>query len=544
MKRYIAILTMVLAVAACKKQAPFEAPTGAGEILTAHIGGPASRVEFNSSTGKFAWGDPDEIALHTDAGAYQTVTVSASGVVTFLAADGVARDGYAFYPANVASGTAAAPVVALPASYDIDADGMGDWYPTPMIAVNDPTSDDLWFYHVGGALRLTLNSVPAGTKAIVVNMGKGITGDFTVSDPDTETPTIAPGASADELTFNLSSALEEDADGLVLNIPLPTGTYPALIVKVVDADNRASEPVGNYKDWTFPRARARQVIFDLATSYVYEPHPFSVSSVRTVTFAPGNLQYVNGWQFAAHQYDVIGYVNDSETDMLSWNKDARYEFTDWTAEAEAANLGSGWRTLSHNEMRYLLGEFEYLTDGLSGDTVIVGPITNYGRNGGNPHALRAYATIYTANAAIEGLLLLPDDWAGAPAGCREVVCGRWEPSATAALDNTYNAGGTQGTSGDWAKMEAAGAVFLPAAGLYTEGNYIPGFGAYWTATYSGSGTEVETFFFGEGAYGYTHVSWTNACAVRLVKNLVSGTLENLGGETGGAGEYGHGTLFN
>ena len=540
MKRYIAILTMVLAMAACKKQGPFEGPTGAGEILTAHIGGPASRVEFNPSTGKFAWSDPDSIALHTDAGTFEKVKVSASGVFTFLPAEGATRDGYAFYPDNVASGTAAAPAVALPASYDITADGMGDWYPTPMIAVNDPTSDDLWFYHVGGALRLTLNSVPAGTQTIAVCFGKGITGTFDVADPSTDTPIITPGATADEVSFVLESALEEDAADLVVNIPLPAGTYPKILISALDENDAVLASGGSYKDWVFPRARGRQITFDLATSQITEPHPFSVSSVRTVTFAPGNLQYVDGWQFAEHQYDYIGYVSDTETDMLSWPYAGDGEFTDWTAEA--AGLGEGWRTLSRNEVRYLLGEFEYLTDGVSGDSVIVGPITNYGRNGGNPHVLRAYATIYTADAAIEGLLLLPDDWTGAPEGCREVVCGRWKPGATAALDNTYNAGGTQGTSGDWAKMEAAGAVFLPAAGLYAEGNYMPGVGAYWTATYSGSGTEVETFFFGEGTYGFTHVSWSNACAVRLVKNLVSGTLENLGGEVGGAGEYGHGTL--
>ena len=57
MKRYIAILTMVLAVAACKKQGPFEAPTGIGETLTAHIGGPESKVSFDASTGKFAWSE-------------------------------------------------------------------------------------------------------------------------------------------------------------------------------------------------------------------------------------------------------------------------------------------------------------------------------------------------------------------------------------------------------------------------------------------------------------------------------------------------------
>ena len=94
MKRYIAILTMlVLAAVACKKQEPFEGPVG--ETLTAHLGGPESKVEFNPSSGKFAWSDPDEIAVHSTAGAYKTVQVTAAGVFTFAPVGGEVRDGYA-----------------------------------------------------------------------------------------------------------------------------------------------------------------------------------------------------------------------------------------------------------------------------------------------------------------------------------------------------------------------------------------------------------------------------------------------------------------
>ena len=520
MKRYFAILTMmVLAVAACQKQGPVEGPVNGGEVITAHIGGPDSKVEFDPSSGAFSWNTPDYIAIHTTEGEFKKVEVNSSGVFTFYPNEGEERDGYAFYPDNVAAGTVDAPSVTLPASYDLDELVTGNRYPTPMIAVNNPDDADLWFYHLGGALRLTLDGVPEGTTTLSISMGKGITGTFAVADPNSNTPSIAPAATADEVSFTLASALEEDTDGLVINIPLPAGAYPKIFVAAKDEHDAVLASIGSYKDWTFPRTRARKVTINLQTSLVSEPHPFSVSPSRTVSFSPGNLQYVGGsYKFADAQYEFIGYQDDNNCDLLPWRTTAPDSeiFADWTDV-----ISGGWSTLSTDEFRYLLGDFEYLLDNVANEYVVVAPVTNFGRNGGNPHALRAFATIYTADAAIEGLLILPDDWTTAPEGCREVVCGRWEASEDAVLDNTYNAGGTAGSSGDWDKMEAAGAVFLPLAGCYANGSVMPGFGVYWSATHADDqSSEVITWFFNDGLHFTTHVNRSDyGCSVRLVKDF-------------------------
>ena len=264
MKKYFAILTMmVLAVAACKKQDPVEKPIKGGEVITAHIGGPDSKVEFDPSSGQFSWNTPDGISIHTSEGGYKSVEVNSTGVFTFYPNEGEVRDGFAFYPASAAGGTVDTPVVVLPSSYDIDAEGMGNWYPTPMIAVNDPDDPDLWFYHVGGSLRLTLNNVPAGTAKIVIGMGKGITGNFSVYADSSMKPMIKAGDSADELTFNLSEALSAEADGLILNIPLPTGTYPGVDVAAKSAADATLASGSISEELTFPRTRGRQRTLDL-----------------------------------------------------------------------------------------------------------------------------------------------------------------------------------------------------------------------------------------------------------------------------------------
>ena len=569
MKRYIAILTMILAVAACKKQGPFEAPTGIGETLIAHIGGPESKVSFDASTGKFAWSAPtDEIALHTSAGAYQNVTVQPSGVFTFLPEGSETRDGFAFYPAGVADGTAAAPVVTLPASYDIDAEGMGDWYPTPMIAVNDPADDDLWFYHVGAALHLTLNSVPAGTKKIAVNFGKGVTGTFDVADPSTATPWIAPAAAADEVSFVLDAALSDAADGLVINIPVPAGNYPKIQILAKDASDALLASGGSYKDWTFPRGRGRQLSYDFDLNIVGS-NEFSVSPVKTVEFAAGNLWNISGtWQFAPAQYARLGVYSPDEWELfgLSTDKNNNFGMSKSTDPSEYASEGSefvdwgeavgdGWRTLQGREWAYMLGRFESLYQhdpNAVNEDVIVAPITNYGRNGGNPHALRGYATIYTATEAIEGFVILPDEWA-TPAGCRPFVGGRWQRSADAYLDNTYNAGGTAGTSGDWARMEAAGAVFLPACG-FRIGEDLPfvdapiKYNGYWSSSFNEEDEYMTLCVFvsnDDDFYGFSPLAGVYSyygSAVRLVRDVIVGTLDNMIGEVGDAGRYGQGTL--
>ena len=264
MKRYFAILTLVLSVAACNKQelSKEQAPA-AGEVITAHIGGPDSKVEFDPSSGEFSWSNQDHIAIHTTEGSYKTAEVNSLGLLSFIPDEGEARNGYAVYPAAAASGTAEVPTVTLPSSYDLEAEATGNRYPTPMIAVNDPDDADLWFYHLGAAFHITLNDVPAGTKTIVVNMGTGITGTFAISDLGSKKPFISAGDTPDEVSFVLADALSEAADGLIVNVPLPIGTYPQVAVSAKSESDAVLAGAESVKEWFFPRGRGRKLELNL-----------------------------------------------------------------------------------------------------------------------------------------------------------------------------------------------------------------------------------------------------------------------------------------
>ena len=193
-------------------------------------------------------------------------------------------------------------------------------------------------------------------------------------------------------------------------------------------------------------------------AFGYNPYVFSVSSGTQVIFSPGNLQLIaaNTWQFAAHQWDYFGTSQyDNHRDLFGWgavnetNSDFNsYTWHEWGEIPELISaLGSGWRTLTKDEWLYLL----------------------------NSRATTTRFCKAKVNSK-NGLVLFPDSYSH-PAGVTAVSNAN---NGTA----PYNSNSWSGQ--DWAKMEAAGAVFLPAAGdRSTDGNYvidIDNGGNYWSST--------------------------------------------------------------
>ena len=256
------------------------------------------------------------------------------------------------------------------------------------------------------------------------------------------------------------------------------------------------------------------------------PGLFSVSATKQVHFSQGNLQYqasTNTWRFAEHQYDYVGTQtadycgfyggnvsgsdnrNISSTyngwiDLFGWGtgsnpilSNSNHEdygvFVDWGCNpiSNAGNIANRWRTLTKSEWYYL---FNSRTDALS--KCGTGNINGVG-----------------------GLIILPDSWT-LPSEC----------SFNSGFSTFYD--GSDGpywphnsyTLAQWAQMEAAGAVFLPAAG-YREGRnvFLVGFeGVYWSSTpIDEDGHAIGMEFF---TYNYVFYwrSPTVGFSVRLVQD--------------------------
>lgn len=203
-----------------------------------------------------------------------------------------------------------------------------------------------------------------------------------------------------------------------------------------------------------------------------------------VHFSQGNLQAVGTttslpasgwtWSFATNQYDYIddaaantsingnGTVSEDGTvDLFGWSTAATYYginnstnngdysdgFVDW-----GGTIGNSWRTLTSDEWMYLF-------NGRSA----IGVETRFAK---------AYLL-----GSFHGVILFPDNYThpegvAAPTGVNVTGNTSWNA-------NQYNAD-------DWGKMEAAGCVFLPAAG-YRNGSSVSYFGSngfYWSSSHS------------------------------------------------------------
>ena len=217
---------------------------------------------------------------------------------------------------------------------------------------------------------------------------------------------------------------------------------------------------------------------------------FSVSEDKKITFSKGNLQYTQStdtWSFASTQYELLGTENviggtvssssshgdikdgnalADKIDLFGWsgnygiakfgvststNNGSYYDaFVDWGTNTIDNDAPDTWRTLTIGEWDYLLEERHPEDD--------------------------IYAKLYgiAQVAGVNGLILLPDNWI-----CPEGIT--FNSGFELDYDTEYYAAHQCFTIEQWSKMENAGAVFLPAAGVRegTKVYAVQSAGGYW-----------------------------------------------------------------
>ncbi len=235
----------------------------------------------------------------------------------------------------------------------------------------------------------------------------------------------------------------------------------------------------------------------------YVPKAFSVSSVRKVVFARGNLQYQassDTWRFANYQYEHIGDANKniSKTyagwiDLFGWGTGnnptltsddiSNYQtFVDWGINRIDGDTPNTWRTLSADEWRYIL-ETRVNASNLCGIAYI----------NGEP-----------------GVVLLPDDWVQ-PQDVTFMPGGG--ALASYKCPNWYS-------TRQWQKIESAGAVFFPlTCGRIVTQITSANYGYYWSSSIG-----QESYALGVTSIGSVFVEFNGATrsygfSVRLVKDL-------------------------
>ena len=288
---------------------------------------------------------------------------------------------------------------------------------------------------------------------------------------------------------------------------------------------------------------------------------FSVGSNKQVYFSKGNLQATtdNGWanwtfSFMEHQYSMVetlnqnvgvDYNSQNVVSLFGWGTsgyehgatcyqpnctniypqnyyaygDAQKSLFDESGKADwgynaISNGGntenSGWRTLTNKEWVWLLGPTYTNSSPTPGTNCRTSSTIS-----GTPNARFAKANLF---GTTHGLIIFPDNYThpegvDAPTGINMTDSTSWNA-------NTY-------TSADWAKMEAAGAVFLPAAGrrptndgssthAYTV-KYVGNTGCYWSSTDSTNDAQQVLFGYGNHFIVDGSAYRSDGHSVRLVK---------------------------
>ena len=265
-----------------------------------------------------------------------------------------------------------------------------------------------------------------------------------------------------------------------------------------------------------------------------------------VVFSRGNLQHVNSnnpssgdWKFADRQYDFFGQRN---LDRSGYNLSTTVDLFCWSESEEGGNY-FGMYTYDPDDAHWQGASTTYFKDWgdykvISGDPVGTWFTLSadqwyylfHSRVNGRGDQLRGKATITqvkghsaqlyegesdwsTPRTSIDGFILLPDDWTSddVPSGL----------SFSSTGNNEY-------TASEWARMEAAGAMFLPAAGWGSsyhdedndpdEGNDIYNTyqdGQYWSSTRHGQNSSSASAL----SY-YVHFNYSTADWYLLTSSLI------------------------
>ena len=328
-------------------------------------------------------------------------------------------------------------------------------------------SESIKFKNGGGILRLTVKGTAKVTsiKVSAAELSKAI-------------------------TLNCGDGVELDnTDGTVFHIAMPAGSYSKTSIQFKTTSG--SICTKTLKSSTLDIKCSEITTASFSTSFITTgsaealPGMFSVGKNRHIQFSQGNLVCdISGetpkWGVYENQYGYAAAYSSTLISLFTWGYDSDWSIlASGTTNPTNKNLGGNnylpkekdwgsqigdgktWRTLTMEEWKYL---FETRTNAKD----------KYG-----------YATV----GGVYGLIILPDIFTDP---LKNGGSGAFAPVATTGYDaNVYT------TGGNWEAMEAAGAVFLPAAG-YRDGislSYVGDYGFYWSASYdTNNGPYGLTFY--------------------------------------------------
>ena len=536
--RYIfAVLLCGLAIiSGCQKDEMENIPEGALMISSeSYASSDGSKTSVSDAS--VQWENSDEVKLN---GETKTVTVSdGKAYVTDFTIPSTPF--YGNYPANLTVGTPNIDItnVTVPASYNSTYSGSRQVLHLPMVAKAEGNAKAIRFRHITAAVKVVvknttgvdvvLDSVVVSSRGVQLSGTRSVTiGVGSASVAAQASGDVAAADTSVRVVFTNSPVIQMGGSDIKeVQVPILPIAAGNLTIKVythvpgmVEADNQFvfSHRASNNALERNVMMTARINLKSSGTGMVIVPKGlFSVSSTKKVYFSQGNLfasvsnGIITDYKFADNQYSTaesssvsnnyVGYTGN--VGLFGWGNNSNnlntsttpgdYASTDLTGSTDWGSLSisgthTGWRTLTSLEWSYLLN-----------------PNGNSGRSDNIRYAM---ANIHSTN----GLILFPDGFNPTTMG---VTISNENPQATTSSQVEY----TPYSDDNWAKMEAAGAIFLPAAGIRngTSVSVVAAQGNYWSATCSSNNQAHRLLFSGSDFAPYNAHSRYLGCSVRLVK---------------------------
>ena len=516
------------------------------------------------------WADGDEVRIND-----QTATVSVTtGNASVHLGSGVDAPFYGVYPAGIyGSNSGASYTLNLPATYTYETDGTYQKLASPMVGYTD-NSTSMTFKHLTAAVTVQIKN-DFGIDVTVTNVTVS-SNKYKLNGTTAVTLGNSIAVAAEETDNAALRQVQMNFTGTALNITSGNSANVQVPVFPVGNDNRftISVTVQNKDDaemvYTFNKTQgSTQDTYALGRAELgYAPAKFGGvftinASGDQVRFAPGNLQYQASsttWRFAKHQYDAIGnnagnnVFDDTRSTQAAWIDLFGWGTSGW-------NGGSGTATIYYQP-------YDYLGTGSSGYGYYYGPSTgtswsptctysltgDYANrdwgvynaiiNGGNMAnqwrtltggsgaeweyimSTRSASTVSGVSNArylkakvanVNGYIIFPDEF---------VLPDGVSITSSHINFNTYLGWASVTSvlsSSDWAKMEVAGAIFLPCTGYRSYSSNNPSFtadaGYYWSSTVN-SASNAYHIQLQSGSPSFTANNAKRlGCSVRLVRDV-------------------------
>jgi|GEM_PF-3796029 len=559
-KLFLCIPALAIFAIACQKventpsrEKTEPAPTTAEMIIETVSGtrGSATKATIADADASFAWTLEDKVAVHIYGATPQYVVTSAGADAAAASAKftveyetGYARDAFAVYPSTIVAAEAAnygqsghTLDLTLPGSYKL-AEVSGETSPGPMISTNN-AGENWEFHQLCGLLRLTVNDIPSTAKRLEIDFnGKKVCGDFSIASP--VTPGSSVIATADDTANDCITITKDGTDvalgatNLVVNIPLPVGTYTTITITAYDAltDGNvvltidrpfaytASKEYGTKRTASFPSSKKAFRGYEVSTGILKrdgstDPATYSLTSGAMILTADP----VTGKEY----YTLPAGCNPFEPAVYYGNNASRGKYyNSWTTlmdelgadgnniNATSDKLPDGWRFPTGSGSISVSNTTDW------GKIFYGAPKSPISVNGSNVNKF-AYALVsvtldsgnsYSVAAGTYYGVFLLRDGATIPTGYLTEVGGK-KYNNNVLSETQFN------------ELIQLGCLFISSSGrYYNNWNYLED-GYYWTSTVYSDSESYRVQFYDNLDPTFVHYSKQHENVVKLVKPLAN-----------------------